>query len=264
MESILKKSLFFIAALTLASSAFSQTCNGGGACSPVSDNTNGQFVQGNGAIANGGQVMTGAISPTLTSTNSNAGIVGQGGSVGAQTMNGGSQTAISGGNTLTGGAVTGGAVTVTTVDTKSLDVAKVNADATRDAARELSDIKIRNTPSISAAALTSSNDTCMGSVSGGGSGPGLGLSFGMTYKDDNCVMLKNSREMWNMGFKAAAVALMCTNPANMEALEMTGYVCPQTEAAKKRRTVAATSATNPSDYTDPYVRARMGLAPLGK
>jgi hypothetical protein len=153
-------------------------------------------------------------------------------------------------------------VTVNTVDSKSLDVAKVNADATRDAARSMSDIKIRNTPNVSAASLTSSNDTCMGSVSAGGSGPGLGLSFGTTYKDENCVMLKNSREMWNMGFKAAAIALMCNNPANMEALEMTGYLCPQTEAAHKRS--AQVSAAGPVQYTDPYVRARMGMAPLGK
>jgi hypothetical protein len=46
-------------------------------------------------------------------------------------------------------------------------------------------------------------------------------------------MLKNSRELWNMGMKAASLALMCTDKANKEALEITGFICPQTAAARK-------------------------------
>lgn len=88
---------------------------------------------------------------------------------------------------------------------------------------------IRNTPSVSAAMLTSSNDTCMGSASGSANAPGFGVSFGKTYVDDNCVMLKNSRELWNMGMKGAAMALMCQDKKVAEALKVTGYVCPKRE-----------------------------------
>lgn len=122
---------------------------------------------------------------------------------------------------------------------------------------------IRNTPSVSGPNLTSSNDTCMGAASGSINAPGIGLSLGKTYTDDNCVMLKNSRELWNMGMKGAAMALMCTDAKNREALELTGYECPQTTKARNgnvalQRSIQPTQA----EYTDPIVRARLGLAPL--
>ena len=118
---------------------------------------------------------------------------------------------------------------------------------------------IRNTPSVNGPSLTSSNDTCMGAASGSANGPGFGISVGKTYVDSNCVMLKNSRELWNMGMKAAAMALMCNDAANKEALELTGYTCPQTiRDNAKKQAMAETS----QEITDPYIRARMGLAPL--
>lgn len=152
------------------------------------------------------------------------------------------------------------------------EVAKGNQQAARDVAGTTQTIK--NTPSIATAALVSSNDTCMGSVSVGGSGPGFSIGVGTTYKDDNCVMLKNSRELWNMGMKAAAMALMCTDKANKEALELTGFVCPQTEAANKAAVkkaeaeqaakVAQTGSAEKlaTAYTgnDPIVQARMAAS----
>lgn len=93
--------------------------------------------------------------------------------------------------------------------------------------------KLKNVPSIGAPALTSSNDTCMGSTSAGVSVAGFGISFGSTWTDANCVMLKNGREMWNMGMRAAAIARMCMDEKNKESLEITGTKCPQTEAKEK-------------------------------
>jgi hypothetical protein len=108
--------------------------------------------------------------------------------------------------------------------------AELSAQATRDAANSTQ--KIKNTPSVSGPPLVSSNDTCMGSTSGSVNIAGLGLGGGTSWVDTNCRMLKNSREMWNMGMKAAALALMCTDDANKAALEMTGYECPQTTKEK--------------------------------
>lgn len=93
---------------------------------------------------------------------------------------------------------------------------------------------IKNTPSVSGPPLTASNDTCMGSASGSVNAPGFGLSLGKTYVDPNCVMLKNSRELWNMGMKAAAMARMCMDEDNRKALEMTGFVCPQSGTRRER------------------------------
>jgi len=60
-------------------------------------------------------------------------------------------------------------------------------------------------------ALTSSNDTCMGSSSLGATGMSFGVSLGSTWTDKNCVMLKNARELWNQGKHPAAMALLCTD-----------------------------------------------------
>ena len=94
--------------------------------------------------------------------------------------------------------------TDTTASTKALADSTVQAAAIAAQAAETvagTTQIIKNTPSMNGPNLTSSNDTCMGSVSAGGSGPGFGLSLGKTYTDTNCVRLKNSRELWNMGIR---------------------------------------------------------------
>jgi hypothetical protein len=122
-----------------------------------------------------------------------------------------------------------------------------------------------------APALAGSNDTCMGSSSLGGSAVTFSFSVGSTWVDQNCVMLKNAREMWNMGFKGAALARLCMDSLNKESLEATGIKCPQrggavasigagTPAAKEttawlQQTPATTANTTNvnTDTFDPYV-----------
>ena len=48
-------------------------------------------------------------------------------------------------------------------------------------------------------------------------------------------MLKNSRELWNMGLRNAAVARMCMDDNNSLALEVTGVTCPDFDAARAKR-----------------------------
>lgn len=117
---------------------------------------------------------------------------------------------------------------------------------------------LKNTPSVSGPPLVSSNDTCMGSSSGSVNAPGIGIGLGTTWTDGNCKMLKNAREMWNMGMRAAALALMCKDPDNREALEVTGFECP---SRKDNKVVSPTVNT---ESRDPIVRRRMGLAPLSE
>lgn len=95
----------------------------------------------------------------------------------------------------------------------------------------------------------------MGSASASVNATGIGIGFGKTYTDDNCVMLKNSRELWNYGMKAAALQVMCSDPANRKAILETyvpgGFLChgdtpakaqaqQQADAAKSQPTAAAT------------------------
>lgn len=95
--------------------------------------------------------------------------------------------------------------------------------------------------------LTSSNDTCMGSASIGATGMAFGLSLGTTYTDENCMMLKNSRELWNMGFRGAAIARMCMDQRNRQALEASGVTCPATAAATTSTSPTATTAASANE-----------------
>jgi len=103
---------------------------------------------------------------------------------------------------------------------------------------------VKNVPSVGAPPLTTSNDTCMGSLSGSVNIAGFGGSLGSTYKDVNCVMLKNSRELWNMGMRAAALARMCMDADNRAALEMTKFECPQTALEKSAPVATAAPVEN--------------------
>jgi hypothetical protein len=81
-----------------------------------------------------------------------------------------------------------------------------------------------------AAPLVAADDTCMGSSSVGAQGVGFGLSVGSTWHDDDCVRRKDARELHNMGYKPAALALMCQNAAVRKAMAAAGTSCP-TDAA---------------------------------
>lgn len=250
----------------------------------IANGANVQAFGGTGGTSSiiGGAAQGGNVNGGTNTTNVTGGTIGAqtGGTIGAttNTSTSGAATTTSGAATSTAGAATstsGAASTVggtantsnagvngqasVTINGPSDAASAANAAATVEAARLAAnaDIKIRNTPNVGAAVLTSSNDTCMGSFGGGGSGPGFGIQIGSTYKDGNCVMLKNSRELWNMGYRAASLALMCTDAANKEALELSGVVCPQTTRDKNMAQQAATSPVNGYTGSDPIVRARL-------
>ena len=54
----------------------------------------------------------------------------------------------------------------------------------------------------------------------------LGVSGGGHIRDMNCERLKNSKTLYNMGMKVAAVALMCQDESVYKAMEMAGTPCP--------------------------------------
>lgn len=83
--------------------------------------------------------------------------------------------------------------------------------------------------------VATSNDTCMGSTSGSVVAMSFGFSLGSTWTDKNCVMLKNSRELWNMGMKDPAIARMCMDDLNRDALEVSGIMCPDFDKLREDR-----------------------------
>lgn len=77
-----------------------------------------------------------------------------------------------------------------------------------------------------AAPLTATEDTCMGSSSAGGQGVGFGLSLGTTWHDTDCVRRKDARELYNMGHKKAALALLSQSKEVRAALDAAGDEYP--------------------------------------
>ncbi|HEY2242988.1 MAG TPA: hypothetical protein VGH47_02060, partial [Xanthobacteraceae bacterium] len=76
-----------------------------------------------------------------------------------------------------------------------------------------SDQTLRNVPTAFAPGLTSAGlETCLGSISGGGSWVGTGFSFGSTIPDPGCAARLDARTLWSMGLKKAAVIRLCLMP----------------------------------------------------
>jgi hypothetical protein len=69
---------------------------------------------------------------------------------------------------------------------------------------------LKNVPTAFAPSLAAAGiETCLGSVSGGGSTVGFGGSFGTTIPDPGCQARLDARTLWSMGLKGAAVARLC-------------------------------------------------------
>ena len=69
---------------------------------------------------------------------------------------------------------------------------------------------VRNVPSVFSPGLAAAGiETCLGSVSGGGSWIGTGFSFGSTIPDPSCAARLDARTLWAFGLKRAALARLC-------------------------------------------------------
>jgi len=72
---------------------------------------------------------------------------------------------------------------------------------------------IKSAPSMVAPGLTAAGlETCLGSASGTVSAVGFGIGGGSTYKDEDCTARLDSRTLYAMGLKGAAVARLCQRP----------------------------------------------------
>ena len=111
--------------------------------------------------------------------------------------NGGRATSNASGNGNSSLTVNGAAIPTTTTS-------NVNTSGTST---------VKTVPSVFAPGLTAAGlETCLGSVSGGGSVVGTGLTFGTTIPDPGCAARLDSRTLWAMGLKAAAIARLCLQP----------------------------------------------------
>jgi hypothetical protein len=84
-----------------------------------------------------------------------------------------------------------------------------------------------NPPSAISPSINSSNsDLCVVGVSGAVQTQILGISTGLTVRDMNCERLKNSKLLFDLGMKVAAVSLLCQNRNVFEAMKNSATPCP--------------------------------------
>lgn len=102
----------------------------------------------------------------------------------------------------------------------------------------------------------------MGSTTGGGQGAAFGISFGTTWTDDNCDRRYDANTLTSLGQADAALALMCQKPSVAEAMRASGKTCPNASAKSVGGVKTSQPAAMPQ-YTDPFVRSRLGLGPIG-
>lgn len=60
--------------------------------------------------------------------------------------------------------------------------------------------------------LVAGMGTCMGSVSAGFQLKDFGFSSGKTYKDEDCQAGNYAQTLWNQGYKAQAIGVLCSRP----------------------------------------------------
>jgi outer membrane protein OmpA-like peptidoglycan-associated protein len=77
-----------------------------------------------------------------------------------------------------------------------------------------------------APSLTASQDTCMGSRTFGVQAIGFGFSIATTWPDRQCRRWRNARALEDLGFRSAALALLCQDDEVERAMRRAGTPCP--------------------------------------
>lgn len=70
--------------------------------------------------------------------------------------------------------------------------------------------KVKDTPAVSLGQVFPTSP-CMGGTQVGGSGPGIGLSIGTSWKDDDCSLRETARSFQGLGMNSDAVAILCSS-----------------------------------------------------
>lgn len=79
---------------------------------------------------------------------------------------------------------------------------------------------------ISPSLMSSGQQSCLKSISGGVQMIGFGLSSGRYLQDEECNRRLNAITLSNMGMKVASVSLMCQNAQVWRAMFMSATPCP--------------------------------------
>lgn len=120
--------------------------------------------------------------------------------------------------------------------------------------------RIISAPPVGAPALAAAGiETCLGSVSAGASFPGGGFTFGSTTKDDDCNRRLFGRQLYNMGFKRAAMVIHCFNVEVAQAMAIAGTPCPGVEVAVTSAYPVRAAPAQPATPLRPAIPSRQEI-----
>ena len=134
----------------------------------------------------------------------------------------------------------------------------VNFPAGGGAYQYSGEYSVKSAPTVYAPNLTTGGiETCLGSVSVGGSFMGGGVSAGTTVPDAECNRRMDANVAYKMGQPDLSLAIMCDSEIfGKAAAKLKKNPCAEFENG------TATTAAAPGETSDPFVRSRMGLPPL--
>ena len=253
----MKTSLVIFAALALAGAAHAtqpgNNGNGQGGCGQGQTTNGCPGGSTGGAGGAGGNATSVSGAAAIAGAAAGAAVVGSGNSASNSNATGGAGGIAS--SAAQGGA--GGSSRADGGQAQAVGTVTVNGD-TYEAAR---------TPVATAyaAPLAASNGTCMGSTSAGVQGMSAGVSFGTTWTDNGCDARYDATALVAAGQPKAAIARLCLKPEIRQAMADAGTPCPG--AQQKAAAIGGGSSDAPAAqvaYSDPIIRARLGLPPLGK
>jgi hypothetical protein len=87
-------------------------------------------------------------------------------------------------------------------------------------------IKTAPPSAIAPSIMSYSQDLCTTGASSAVQTQFFGVSTGRSVRDENCERLKNSKALYDMGMKVAAVALLCENLGVWRSMMQAGTPCP--------------------------------------
>ena len=122
-----------------------------------------------------------------------------------------------------------------TVNTENINVnnntntsQNVNTSTSTSNATQKVTQRIKTAPpsAVAPSIMSYSQDLCTTGASAAVQTQIFGISSGRSVRDENCERLKNSKALYDMGMKVAAVALLCQNEKVFRAMEQSGSPCP--------------------------------------
>ena len=72
----------------------------------------------------------------------------------------------------------------------------------------------------------SNSDLCTVGIAGAVQTQILGISMGTVYTEENCIRLKLSKQLYNLGMRVAAVSALCADRSVFLAMKNSGTPCP--------------------------------------